>query len=124
PGLTTLRLGERWGDALATLVLVLRPSRGLHHRLAVLRDRHRSAAGLLPQTGVRLPGPGDRDHLHCRTVGDGVGASHVRHGPSAVAVLRGDEHADRRAHGGEVLQLGGHHVAWQIDVRDTHAVVD
>src|SRR5699024_9059688 len=96
PGLATLRCGERGSDAVATLVLVLRTSRGLYHRLAVLRDHHRDPAGLLPQTGVRLPGPGDRDDLHRRTVNHGAGAPHVLHRASATPVLCGDDHADRR----------------------------
>ena len=42
----------------AAPVLVLRPSRGLHHRAAVLRHRLRGPAGLQPQADLRLQGPG------------------------------------------------------------------
>ena len=42
----------------AAPVLVLRPSRGLHHRAAVLRHRLRDPAGLQPQADLRLHGPG------------------------------------------------------------------
>ncbi|CAM5532190.1 hypothetical protein SALBM311S_07258 [Streptomyces alboniger] len=42
------------GALLATPLLVLRPSRGVHHRAAVLRDHLRGHPGLLPQADVRL----------------------------------------------------------------------
>ena len=54
--------GQRRRAPLAAPVLVLRPSRGLHHRAAVLRHRHRDPAGLQPQADLRLQGPGLRDH--------------------------------------------------------------
>ena len=53
---------ERRGDAVAAPVLVLRPSRGLHHRVAVLRHHQRDPAGLQPQAAVRLQDAGLRDH--------------------------------------------------------------
>ena len=40
---------QRRRDPVAEPVLVLRPSRGLHRRDAVLRHRHRGAAGVQPQ---------------------------------------------------------------------------
>ena len=49
-----VRRGHRRPDALAAPVLVLRPSRGLHHRVAVLRHHHRDHPGLLPQAALRL----------------------------------------------------------------------
>ena len=64
--------------ALAAPVLVLRPSRGLHHRAAVLRHHHRDPPGLQPQAGVRLHRPGRRDHRDRGPVDHGVGAPHVR----------------------------------------------
>ena len=56
-----LRPGQRRRDALAAPVLVLRPPRGLHHRAAVLRHRHRDHPGVQPQADLRLQGPGLRD---------------------------------------------------------------
>ena len=53
-----------------------------------------------------------------RAVRDGVGAPHVRHRLGAAAVLLADDHADRRAHRREVLQLDRHHVARLADLRD------
>ena len=52
---------RRHADSLAAHVLVLRPSRGVHHRLAVLRGRHRGVPGVLAPAGVRLQEPGLRD---------------------------------------------------------------
>ena len=43
-----LRPVQRRGDPVAAPVLVLRPSRGVHHRVAVLRHRHRDHPGVLP----------------------------------------------------------------------------
>ena len=45
---------ERRRHAVAAPVLVLRPSRGLHHRAAVLRHHQRDPAGVQPQAAVRL----------------------------------------------------------------------
>ena len=53
-------------DPVAAPVLVLRPSRGVHHRAAVLRHRHRGHPGVQPQADLRLQGPGLRDHRHRR----------------------------------------------------------
>jgi cytochrome c oxidase subunit I len=49
-----------------------------------------------------------------------LGAPHVHGGHAAgrAAVLHVRHHADRRAHGREGLQLGGHHVAGLDDLRD------
>src|SRR5690625_3636942 len=49
---------------MATPVLVLRPSRGLHHCDPVLRHHYRSHLGFQPQTGVRIPGSGRRYLRH------------------------------------------------------------
>ena len=57
-----LRRGQRRRDPLAAPVLVLRASRGLHHRCALLRGDHRDHPGLQPQAVVRLQGPGLRHH--------------------------------------------------------------
>ena len=45
-------------DPVAAPVLVLRASRGLHHRAAVLRHHHRDPAGVQPQADLRLRRPG------------------------------------------------------------------
>ena len=82
-----LRPGQRRRDPVAAPVLVLRPSRGLHHRVAVLRHRHRSHPGVQPQAAVRLQGHGARDAVHRGAVADGVGAPHVHHRRGAAAVL-------------------------------------
>ena len=70
--------GERRRDPLAAPVLVLRAPRGLHHRAAVLRHRHRDPAGVQPQADLRLQGPGLRDDRDRGAVRDRVGAPHVR----------------------------------------------
>ena len=49
-----LRRGQRRGVAVAAPLLVLRPSRGVHHRAAVLRHHLRGHPGLQPQADVRL----------------------------------------------------------------------
>ena len=56
-----LRRRERRAAAVAAPVLVLRASRGLHHRAAVLRHHHRDPAGVQPQADLRLHRPGRRD---------------------------------------------------------------
>ena len=98
-------------DPLAAPVLVLRPSRGLHHRLALLRRDHRDHPGLQPQAALRLQGPGLRHHRHRRAVDRRVGAPHVRHRRGAAAVLRPAVVPDRGAYRSEVLQLDRHDVA-------------
>ena len=97
-------------DPVAAPVLVLRASRGLHHRAAVLRHRHRDPAGLQPQADLRLHRPGRRDARHRDPVGRGVGAPHVRHRRGRPAVLLRHDVPDRRADRGEVLQLDRHDV--------------
>ena len=82
-----LRPEQRWRDPLATPVLVLRPSRGLHRRLTLLRDHQRGDPGLQPQAPVRLQGPGLRDDLDLGSVDHRVGAPHVRDRCGAAAVL-------------------------------------
>ena len=57
-GGSRLRCRERRADAVAAPVLVLRASRGLHHRAAVLRHHHRDPAGVQPQARLRLHRPG------------------------------------------------------------------
>ena len=96
-GAHDLRRRQRWADAVATPVLVLRPPRGLHHRAAVLRHHLRDPAGVLAQADLRLQDPGLRDHRHRRPLGHRLGPPHVRHRPGAAAVLRGDDDADRGA---------------------------
>ena len=54
--------------AVAEPLLVLRPSRGLHPRPALLRHRDRDPPRLLPQAGLRLQGHGLRHHGHRRPV--------------------------------------------------------
>ena len=111
-------------DAVAAPVLVLRASRGLHHRAAVLRHHHRDHPGVQPQAAVRLQGHGRRDDGHRLPVAGRVGAPHVRDRRGAAAVLRVPDLPDRRADRAEVLQLDRHHVAGPADLRDADAVVD
>ena len=54
-------------DPVAAPVLVLRASRGLHHRAAVLRHHHRDPAGVQPQADLRLHRPGRRDPRRSRS---------------------------------------------------------
>ena len=101
-------------DPVAAPVLVLRPSRGLHHRVAVLRHHHRGPAGLQPQADLRLHRPG-RCHAHHRgAVGGGVGAPHVRHRCGRPGVLLLHDVPHRGAHRGEVLQLDRHDVGGSL----------
>ena len=101
----------RLAPAVAEPLLVLRPSRGVHPRPALLRHRHRGAPRLLPQTRVRLQGHGLRHHGHRRPVHRRVGAPHVHHRGRAVALLLVPEPAHRRPDRDQVLQLDRHHVA-------------
>ena len=71
--------------AVAEPLLVLRPSRGLHPRPALLRHRDRDPAGLLPQAGLRLQGHGLRHDGDRRAVHRRVGAPHVHHRRRAAA---------------------------------------
>ena len=105
-----LRRRARRRDPVAAPVLVLRPSRGLHHRAAVLRHRHRDPAGVQPQADLRLRRPGRRDARHRDPVGRRVGAPHVRHRRGRPAVLLRHDLPDRGAHRSEVLQLDRHDV--------------
>ena len=105
-----LRHRPRRRDPVAAPVLVLRASRGLHHRAAVLRHRHRDPAGLQPQADLRLRRPGRRHARHRDPLGRGVGAPHVRHRRGRPAVLLRHDVPDRRAHRREVLQLDRHDV--------------
>ena len=75
---TSSRRRRRHADSLAAHVLVLRSSRGVHHRLAVLRGRHRGVRGVLAPPGVRLQEPRLRDARDRRPVRRRVGAPHVR----------------------------------------------
>ena len=112
------RLRRRRAGALAEPLLVLRPSGGLHPRLAVLRDRHRGHPGLLPKAALRLPGDDLRDDLDRRALDGGVGAPHVHDRRRAAAVLQPDELPHRRADRDQVLQLDRHDVAG-LDRRST-----
>ena len=56
PRLACLRRLQRRGHLVAEPVLVLRPSRGLYPRVALLRHRYRDLAGVQPQAAVRLQG--------------------------------------------------------------------
>ena len=95
-----VRPGQRRHDPLAAPVLVLRPPRGLHRGVAVLRHRHRGDPGVRPQAAVRLQGHGVRDARDRRPVLGGVGAPHVRHRRGAAAVLLPDDVPDRGARPG------------------------
>ena len=111
-------------DPVAAPVLVLRPSRGLHHRAAVLRHHHRDPAGVQPQADLRLRRPGRRHARHRDPVGRGVGPPHVRHRRGRPAVLLRHDVPDRRTDRGEVLQLDRHDVGRIHLLRHPHALVD
>ncbi len=74
-----LRRGDRRADVVAAPVLVLRSPRGVRHRAAVLRHRHRGRSGVQPQAGVRLQRAGSGDDPDRDAVLQCVGAPHVRH---------------------------------------------
>ena len=118
PGRPRLLPRERRAAAVAAPVLVLRAPRGLHHRPALLRHRHRDHPGLHPQAAVRLQGHGRRDPVDRLPLAGGLGAPHVRHRRRAAALLRVPDLPDRGAHRPEVLQLDRHHVARPADLRD------
>ena len=61
PGRTSSPAPRRRPAALAAPLLVLRPSRGLHHDPARVRDHLGGPAGLLPQADLRLQGSRDLD---------------------------------------------------------------
>ena len=114
----------RWcARAVAEPLLVLRPPRGVHPGLALLRDGHRHHPGVLPQAAVRLQGHGLRHHVHRRPVHRGVGPPHVHHRRGAAAVLLAAVLPDRRAHRHQVLQLDRDHVGWPAQLPDAHAVL-
>ena len=130
-----LRSDEGWGpDPVAAPVLAVRAPRGLHPRLARVRDRERDPAGLQPQAAVRLPVRrvlGDRDRVHRVRR---VGAPHVRGGSGACGehrlrrLDRDHRDPDRR----EDLQLDGDdvprghpfHLGDAVRDRDRHDVRD
>ena len=116
PRRARLRPGQRRRAAVAAPVLVLRPPRGVHHRVAVLRHRHRDLPGVLPQADLRLHHADLRDAVHRRTVGRGVGAPHVRHRRCAAAVLLVHDVPDRGADRNQVLQLDRHDVEGPVDI--------
>ena len=108
-----LRSGRRRRpDAVPAPLLVLRPSRGVHHDPAGLRHRQPHHLDLLQEADLRLSRHGLRDGGDRRRRLRGVGASHVhrRHGRRHARLLRrrhdGDRGADRR----EDLLLDRHHV--------------
>ncbi len=101
---------RRRAAALAASVLVLRPSRGLHHDPA--RDGHHLGRhrDLFAQADFRVPRDGlcdDRDRV---PVLDRVGPSHVPVGDGSGAGKRLHDHHDghRGAVGDQDLQLAGH----------------
>ncbi|SKT58085.1 Uncharacterised protein [Mycobacteroides abscessus subsp. massiliense] len=117
-----LRPCQRGTDPLAAPVLVLRASRGLHRRLAVLRHRVGDLPGVQPQAHIRLPHTGLRDRWHRDSIRGRVGAPYVRHRRGAAAVLLLHDLSHRGADGYQVLQLDRHHVEGAVDLRDPHAV--
>ena len=111
-------------DPVATPVLVLRPSRGLHHRVAVLRHHHRDPAGLQPQADLRLRRAGRRHARHRRSSPSPCGrttcSSPAR---STWPFFSGHDVPDRRTDRREVLQLDRHHVGRVDQLRHAHALV-
>ena len=105
-----LRRRARWPDPVAAPVLVLRASRGLHHRVAVLRHHHRDPAGVQPQADLRLRRSRRRHARHRGPVGRRVGPPHVRDRCGQPAVLLRHDLPDRRTDRSEVLQLDRHDV--------------
>src|SRR3954447_6245196 len=118
-----VRPRQRGVDPVTAPVLVLRSSRGLHRRAALLRHHQRGHPGVQPQAPVRLQGFGVRHHRYHRAVDDRVGTPHVRHRRRAAAVLLAPVLHDRRADRDQVLQLDRHHVEGAAHVRDTDAVL-
>ena len=121
-GRARLRRGHRRRHAVAAPVLVLRPSRGVHHRVAVLRHHHRGAAGVQQEADLRLHRPGRRHLVDRGPVGRGVGSPHVRHRRGQPAVLLLHDVPDRRPDRGEVLQLDRHDVGRQHHDGHAHAL--
>ena len=117
------RAGRRRTRAVAEPLLVLRPSRGVHPGLALLRHGHRHHPGVLAQAAVRLQGHGLRHHVHRRPVHRGVGPPHVHHRRGAAALLLAALLPDRRPHRDQVLQLDRDHVGRPAELPDAHAVL-
>ena len=120
--LARVRPGQRRRDPVPASVLVLRASRGVHHRLAVLRHHLRGDPGVLPKTAVRVSGHGLRAAGHRGAVRGGVGAPHVRHRRRAAALLQLHDVPDRDTDRAEVLQLDRHDVEGPGQLRDADAV--
>ena len=72
-----VRPGQRRRDPLPASVLVLRASRGVHRRLAVLRHHLRGDPGVLPETAVRVPRHGVRACWASRRCPSAVWAHHM-----------------------------------------------
>ncbi len=105
PGMTMFRMPIfTWN------VLLTGASRGVHHRVAVLRHHFRGHSGLLPEADVRLHRSDRRDDFHRRSFGDGLGAPHVCDGRRAIAVLLLHDIPHRGPDRCEVLQLDRHDV--------------
>ena len=110
--------------AVAAPVLVLRPSRGLHHLPAGCRHGFDDRADLRTAAGLRLSATGDgadRDrHPRLRP----VGAPHVRHRPAAARreLFHGIQHGDRDPQRRSDLLLAGDAVGRPAGVRDAAAV--
>ena len=115
----------RLAAAVAEPVLVLRPSRGLHHGAARLRHRLGDPAGVRAQADLRLQGDRGLDRRDRVPRLPHLGAPHV-HG----ADPRGDPRVrdaqlvpDRRADGREDAQLDRDAVARHDRIQDAAAVL-
>ena len=117
--------GGRLRRDVAALLLVLRPSRGVHPHAARLRLRLRDHPRLLAQGPLRLSHDRGGLRVHRPRQSQRVGASHVRgrYGCPAQRVLRAVHHAHRRPHRDQDLQLAGHHVRRQARFPDAHALL-
>ena len=111
PHLRGLGRGVCVAGALARPLLVLRPSRGLHPRPAVLRHRDRRHRRVLPKAHLRLPGDGLRDDLDRGVVHERVGAPHVHDRRRVASLLPPHVVPDRRSDGDQILQLDRNDVA-------------
>src|SRR5215204_3520698 len=120
-----LRAVGRWrSDPVATPLLDLWTSRGVHPDPAGLRHHLRSPPSLFAEAALRLCGYGVLGRVHRIPGIRGLEPSHVRHrdGADCGHLLCPDHNVDRDPHRGEDLQLDRHHVGWLAPVPYPDAV--